>query len=118
MKRRTLELLEHIADWCDRFTPLVDVDPPDGLLLDITGAAHLFGGEAAMLAHVREKIAAQGFAVQAAIAGTSLAARALARYANGTIALPGEEAAALAPLPIAALDCGEDNIARPQAAPA
>jgi len=109
-EKADLELLESIADWCDRFTPLVEADPPDGLLLDITGAAHLFGGEAAMLAHVREKIAAQGFAVQVAIAGTSLAARALARYANGTIALPGEEAVTLAPLPIAALDCGEDKL--------
>ena len=44
-------LLDEIADWCDRFTPLVSLDAPDGLLLDITGAAHLFGGEAAMLAH-------------------------------------------------------------------
>ena len=43
-------LLENIADWCDRFTPLVTLDAPDGLFLDITGAAHLFGGEAAMLA--------------------------------------------------------------------
>ena len=71
-------LLEGIADWCDRFTPLVSLDPPDGLFLDITGAAHLFGGEAAMLTTVTRQIAGQGFAVQAAIAGTSLAARALA----------------------------------------
>jgi protein ImuB len=41
-------LLEAIADWCDRYTPLVGLDPPDGLLLDITGCAHLFGGEAAL----------------------------------------------------------------------
>jgi protein ImuB len=109
-EKADLELLGNIADWCDRFTPLVADDPPDGLLLDITGGAHLFGGEAAMLAHVREKIIAQGFAVQAAIAGTSLAARALARYANGTVALPGEEAMVLAPLPIAALDCGEEKL--------
>src|SRR6185437_9242371 len=47
-------LLEAIADWCDRFTPFVACDAPDGLLLDITGAAHLFGGEAAMLTLVRE----------------------------------------------------------------
>ena len=109
-EKSDLALLDAIADWCDRFTPLVAADPSDGLFLDITGAAHLFGGETAMLNHVREKIAAQGFTVQAAIAGTSLAARALAHYANGTIALPGEEAAALAPLPIAALDCGEDKL--------
>ena len=109
-EKADLALLESIADWCDRFTPLVSVDAPDGLLLDITGVAHLFGGEAAMLRHVREKIAPQGFAVQAAIAGTSLCARALARYAGGTIASPGEDRAAIAPLPIAALDCGEDRL--------
>ena len=41
--------LEDIADWCDRFTPLVALDPPHGLFLDITGCAHLFGGERALL---------------------------------------------------------------------
>jgi len=102
------ELLEGIADWCDRFTPLVALDSPQGLLLDITGVAHLFGGEETMLALVRAKITDQGFAVQGAIANTCLAARALARYANGTVAPPGENARVLATLPVAALDCGED----------
>ncbi|MGH6738781.1 MAG: Y-family DNA polymerase, partial [Bradyrhizobium sp.] len=41
--------LGDIADWCDRFTPLVALDTPHGLFLDITGCAHLFGGEAAIL---------------------------------------------------------------------
>jgi protein ImuB len=100
-------LLEAIADWCDRFTPFVGLDAPDGLLLDITGAGHLFGGEAAMLSQVTQKIAAQGFAVRGAIAGTALAARALARHANKSIVAPGGEAAAVAPLPIAALDCDD-----------
>ena len=109
-ERADLALLENIADWCDRFTPLVAADPPYGLFLDITGVAHLFGGEAAMLKHIAEKIAAQGFVVQAAIAGTSLAARALARYANRSIARPGEDRTLIAPLPIAALDCGEDRL--------
>ena len=97
-------LLENIADWCDRFTPLVSLDAPDGLFLDITGAAHLFGGEAAMLALVAARIADQGFAVRAAVAGTPLAARAMARYAHGFLVPPGGEAAAVAPLPIDALD--------------
>src|ERR1700761_8591249 len=61
-------LLEHIADWCDRFTPLVTLDPPDRLLLDITGAAHLFGGEAQMLVMVTGLIAGYGFTVAGAIA--------------------------------------------------
>jgi protein ImuB len=100
-------LLEGIADWCDRFTPLVTLDAPDGLFLDITGATHLFGGEAAMLATVTQKIADQGFAVRAAIAGTSLAAHALSRFTPGMIVSPGGEAAAMAPLPITALDCDD-----------
>ena len=88
-------------------TPLVALDAPYGLYLDITGAAHLFGGEAAMLAAVTGAIARQGFTVRGAIAGTSLAAHALARYAPGVIVPPGNEAKAVAPLPIAALDCGD-----------
>ena len=47
--------LNAIADWCDRFTPLVALDPPHGLFLDITGCAHLFGGEAAMMRLVCER---------------------------------------------------------------
>jgi protein ImuB len=104
-------LLDAIADWCDRFTPLVSLDAPDGLFLDVTGAAHLFGGEAAMLATVTGLITNQGFAVRGAIAGTSLAARALARFVPGTITLPGGEAERVAPLPITALDC-DDKILR------
>jgi protein ImuB len=103
-------LLDAIADWCDRFTPFVSLDAPDGLLLDITGAAHLFGGEAAMLTQVTQKIAAQGFVVRGAIAGTALAARALARHASKSIVPPGGEAAAVAPLPIVALDCNEKTL--------
>ncbi len=97
-------LLGQIADWCDRFTPFVAVDCLDGLLLDVTGVSHLFGGEEAMLKTVREKIARQGFCVRGALAGTAAAARALARYADGAIAAPGEEAKATAFLPVAALD--------------
>ena len=48
-RRLDAKTLTDIADWCDRFTPLVALDPPHGLYLDITGCAHLFGGEAAML---------------------------------------------------------------------
>ena len=104
-------LLEGIADWCDRFTPLVSLDSPDGLFLDITGAAHLFGGETKMLATVTGSIAKQGFAIQGAIAGTSLAAHALARHVSSTITPVGGEAQAMAPLPITALEC-DDKVLR------
>src|SRR5476651_286035 len=46
--KEDLKLLEQIAEWCDRFTPYVAADPPDGLVLDITGVAHLFGGESVL----------------------------------------------------------------------
>src|SRR5882672_5500345 len=98
------KLLEAIADWCDRYTPFVALDRPHGLLLDVTGAAQLFGGERALIDTVRVSIAKQGFAVKAAMAGNSSAARALARYSDGAIVAPGEEAEAVAPLPIAALN--------------
>jgi protein ImuB len=98
-----LRLLETIAQWCDRFTPFVALEAPDTLLLDVTGAAHLFGGERAMLNRMCALIVRQGLAVRAALAGTAVAARALARMRDGVIAPPGEEAAMTAALPIDAL---------------
>jgi len=106
-ERADAQLLDVFAEWCDRFTPLVTLDAPDGLFLDISGASHLFGGEAAMLATVTRQIASLGVAVQGAIAGTSLAAKALAHFAPGTIVPCGGEAQKVAPLPITALACDD-----------
>ncbi|HEX8782593.1 MAG TPA: DNA polymerase Y family protein, partial [Steroidobacteraceae bacterium] len=75
-------LLEAIADWCDRYTPLVGLDPPDGLTLDITGCAHLFGGEAAFCSDIVQRLERQGLAARAAIADTVGCAWAVARYAQ------------------------------------
>lgn len=98
------KLSEAIADWCERYTPLVALDSPHGLLLDITGVTHLFGGEAAMLQQIRRALASQGFAVCLALAGTAEAARALARNVGGGIVAPGREAEVVAPLLTEALD--------------
>lgn len=98
-----LRLLEAIADWCDRFTPFVAFATPQALLLDVTGAAHLFGGERALLDTVRAALAKQGFAVRGALAGTAVAAQALAQCRDGAIAAVGEDAKMVAPLPVAAL---------------
>ncbi len=105
------QALAHIADWCDRFTPLVALDPPYGLFLDISGCAHLFGGEDRMLALVCDSLARQGFAVNAAIAGTPACARTLTRAVRGRIVPEGEEAAAVACLPVFALGV-DDAITR------
>ncbi len=97
------KLLERIADWCDRFTPFVALDGPHALLLDVTGAAHLFGGEAALLKLVLAKLHDQGFIVRGALAGTAMAARACARYRDGLVVAAGEETQITAPLPVEAL---------------
>lgn len=73
-------LLDRIADWCDRYTPLVGLDPPDGLFLDISGCAHLFGGEDYLRRDLIRRLAAQGVHARAAIADTPGWAWAVARY--------------------------------------
>ena len=98
--------LNDIADWCDRFTPLVALDAPHGLFLDITGCAHLFGGEAALMRLVCTVLTAHGFAVSAAIAGTAVCARTMTRHVHGRIVGHGEEADATKPLPVFALGAG------------
>jgi protein ImuB len=105
------ETLNNIADWCDRFTPLVAFDSPHGLFLDITGCAHLFGGEAALMRLMCDVLTAQGFAVSAAIAGTSVCARTMTRHVHGRIVRAGEEADAVKPLPVSALGA-DDAITR------
>jgi protein ImuB len=104
-------LLEQVADWCLRYTPLVACDPPDGLTLDITGCAHLYGGEAALVADLGERIAQAGFAYNIAIAGTIGAAWAAAHFGEPASYACGEERALLSPLPLAALRLPAETVA-------
>ncbi|UTD29932.1 DNA polymerase [Bradyrhizobium sp. WD16] len=106
-----LRTLNAVADWCDRFTPLVALDPPHGLFLDITGCAHLFGGEAELLRKLSALLVRQGFAVTAAVASTPVCARTVARAAPGRIVPEGKEAAAVAGLAVVALGT-EDTVIR------
>ena len=102
---RDAAALERLGVWAlKRYSPLVALDPPDGLWIDATGCAHLFGGEEAMLADLLARLPRAGFRAAAAIAGTTGAAHALARFA-GPLAVPaeGRERRAMAPLPLAAL---------------
>ena len=103
-------LLEAVADWCDRYTPLVGLDAPDGLLLDITGCAHLFGGEAALCRDLAARLARQGLQARVAVADTVGCAWAVARYGNALLVVgKGETRAALSPLPLAALRIDDGN---------
>src|SRR5690606_10501518 len=76
-------LLDHIADWCDRYTPLIGMDGADGLILDITGCAHLFDGEAGLRADIMRRLKLFHFTARSAVATTPDAARALARFTQG-----------------------------------
>lgn len=101
-------LLDRLADGCDGVTPVVAVEPPDGITLDVTGCAHLLGGEARLRERLAARLGRQGVEVRAALAGTPDAARALARFGPPAPAPPGDEARALRTLPIAALELPED----------
>src|SRR5712691_3934094 len=75
-------LVEAIADWCNRYTPLVGLQPPNGLVLDISGCAHLFGGEAALCGDLVRGLNGRGFQVRAAVADTVGCAWGVARYGD------------------------------------
>ena len=73
--------LDRLALWAlQRYAPVVAADPPDGLVIDVTGAAHLHGGEDAMLTGMVARLAASGITARAAIADSWGAAHAFARY--------------------------------------
>ncbi len=100
--------LRRLALWATRYTPAVatfdEKSGADGLFLDIAGAAHLFGGEAQLMADLEARLARFGLPARLAAAATAGAAWALARFQKTTTILgAGAERAALAPLPIDAL---------------
>jgi len=68
--------------WVGKVSPWVAEAPPDGLTVDVSGCAHLFGGEEALLAVLEQECADMGLSVQMGLADTLGAAWALARYAG------------------------------------
>jgi protein ImuB len=106
--------LNRLALWAlRRYAPMVAADPPDGLVIDTTGADHLHGGESAMLTDMVERLAASGITARAAIADSWGAAHALARFGGKpTLLVPiGEGATAIQHLPIAALRLPSEMVA-------
>lgn len=99
------DLLAAAASACEMFTPLLALRGNEGLLLDITGCAHLFGGEVGLGTRATRRLQRLGLTVRAAIAGTPQAAWALAREKPGTVTRPGpEEETLLRGLPLAVLE--------------
>lgn len=99
-----LAALHQLAHWATRFSPHAAPDAPDGVLIDITGCAHLWQGEAALLQDAITRLTRQGIHARGAIAGTIGAAWASARFGGRQSILPaGSIAAALEPLPVRGL---------------
>jgi len=106
-------LLSALAEWALRYTPVVAVDAESGLILDITGCAHLWGSERAYLKDITARLRGSGYDVRAAVADTLGAAWAICHYGRITPLIePGLQAQAIAPLPPAALRLDADIIGR------
>ena len=109
------EALEKLAEACRRHSPVVALDDspaPDGLILDVTGLAHLFGGETVLAAGILDDFTRRRLAVRIAVADTVAAAWATAHFGKGKER--GErrgERAAIKSRPVVAEKCTED---RPQ----
>jgi len=98
--------LRRLAEWCSRYSPWTAPDGTDGVRVEITGSAHLWGGETALAPNLATRLDRRHIATRIAIADTLGAAWAVARFAEGKgpgIVPPGEIRAALAPLPVEAL---------------
>lgn len=104
-------LLDRVAQWARRWCPWTVRDGTTGILMDVTGAAHLFGGEAALLRDMTVRFRMQGLSARVALAPTRGAARMFARYGTGqVICAPDDLEVALAPLPVAALPLDAETL--------
>lgn len=104
--------LRKLALWHQRYSPFTRDEAPDAVALDITGCAHLFGGEATLLDDLSVRLQKFGLTARLAIAPTLSAASTLARYGAGKniIAVRDTLHDQLAPLPVAALRLEETTI--------
>ncbi len=98
------KLLRRIAEWCIRFSPIISVDSPDGLIIDATGCSHLWGGDCYYLTAITQRFKSHGYAVRAGIADTIGCAWAVTRFGQQPFLVESEkQLEALIPLPSAAL---------------
>jgi protein ImuB len=123
---RASQDLERLGERAQRFTPRVSLHPPDGLLLEVRGSLHLFGGVEGLSREMAAECSRLGMPAILAVAPTPLAALALARAGRmlGVRGAPGAAAAALrvmdsaqlvgklSPLPLATLRWPQDTLDR------
>ncbi|SES23398.1 Y-family DNA polymerase [Pedobacter rhizosphaerae] len=112
---RAEKLLRGLAEWCIRYAPIVATDEfsKDGLLLEVSGCPHLWGGEKSYLKDIVSRLKSKGYTVRLAIADTPGAAWAVSRFGKVTPLIPGgEHPQALLALPPEALRLDEVILAR------
>jgi protein ImuB len=114
-RARDRAALVRLARWSARYGPARNSEGEDGLWIDVTGVAHLFGGEDRLMADLVARLGAFGLTARAALADTAVAAAALARFGNPgasrfLVAPPGATRQALASLPVEALGLDDDSV--------
>jgi protein ImuB len=98
------KLLKVIAEWCIRYTNIVAIDPPDGIIMDVTGAAHLWGGEKKYISDIHLRLKNKGYSVRISIADSIGAAWAIAHFGTQSVIVEsGKQMEALLSLPPSAL---------------
>ena len=110
---RERRLLSALQRWADKYSPRVGIDKMEGLALDITGCAHLFGGEKALAKSMLSGLEDLSIQAQIGIANTRRAARGFSRFGGRkiTISCPETETTQTARLPLDALDLSADVLA-------
>jgi protein ImuB len=103
-KGRAEKILKGLSEWLLRFSPVVSIDGNDGLYIDASGCAHLWGSEKSYLTEIHKRLEAFGYTVRIAMAGNPGAAWAIARFGkNKTIIPNGSETKAVYDFPPQAL---------------
>ncbi len=108
--------LNRLAAGCLRYTPWQSTDPPDAIVLDITGCAHLFGGESALCTDLERRFSWAGWEARTAAAPNASAAWGLARFGGrpggmAPVVAAQDLVAVLSAMPIAALRVPSDSVA-------
>lgn len=111
----TTQLLNRMAEWCIRFTPVAAPQSPNGIVLDASGCTHLWGGEEPYRRDIGRRLAARGYMLRIAVADTVGCAWAVARYAKDKRVIEsGGQRQALLSLPVAALRLDNETVMRLQ----
>jgi protein ImuB len=107
------KLLKGFAEWFIRYSPVVAIDGNDGLILDVSGCTHLWGGEKQYLTDINKRLNKFGYVIRTAMADTIGAAWAVARFGQSVPVIEsGQQKTALLSLPPAALRLESEVIER------